>query len=65
MFASTNRPGNNSKQNKQIKDAVRNQGIDPKSDEGIDLINEVHKYIRKNKLDLGWKELIELIKSFF
>ena len=64
MFASNNRPGNNRIQNKQFEQAVRSAGYNPKNPRIKDILNEIHKYIRKNKLNLGWKELLELIKEW-
>ena len=54
MFASNNRPGNNRVQNKQFEQAVRSAGYNPKNPIVRDALNEIHQYIRKNKLNLGW-----------
>ncbi len=64
MFASTNRPGNNRAQNKQFENAARAAGYNPKDPRIRDVLNQIHQYIRKNKLNLGWKELLELIKEW-
>ena len=64
MFASNNRPGNNRVQNKQIEQATRSAGYNPKDPRVRDILNEIHQYIRKNKLNLGWRELLELIKEW-
>lgn len=64
MFASNNRPGNNRVQNKQFEQAVRSAGYNPKDPIVRDALNEIHQYIRKNKLNLGWKKLLELIKEW-
>ncbi len=64
MFASNNRPGNNRVQNKQFEQAARSAGYNPKDPRVRDILNEIHQYIRKNKLNLGWKELLELIKEW-
>ena len=64
MFASNNRPGNNRVQNKQFEQAAKSAGYNPKDPRVRDALNEVHQYIRKNKLNLGWKELLELIKEW-
>lgn len=64
MFASTNRPGNNRAQNKQFENAARAAGHNPKDPRIRDVLNQIHQYIRKNKLNLGWKELLELIKEW-
>ena len=64
MFASNNRPGNNRVQNKQFEQAARSAGYNPKDPRVKDILNEIHQYIRKNKLNLGWKELLELIKEW-
>lgn len=64
MFASNNRPGNNRVQNKQFEQAVRSAGYNPKNPIVRDALNEIHQYIRKNKLNLGWKKLLELIKEW-
>ena len=64
MFASSNRPGNNRVQNKQFEQAARSAGYNPKDPKVRDILNEIHQYIRKNKLNLGWKELLELIKEW-
>lgn len=58
MFASNNRPGNNRVQNKQIEQATRSAGYNPKDPRVRDILNEIHQYIRKNKLNLGWRELL-------
>ncbi len=41
LFASTNRPGNNKKQNAQVRDAVRELGYNPNDPRIKDIINEV------------------------
>ena len=64
MFASNNRPGNNRVQNKQIEQATRSAGYNPKDPRVRDILNEIHQYIRKNKLNWGWRELLELIKEW-
>ena len=64
MFASNNRPGNNRVQNKQFEQAVKSAGYNPKDPIVRDALNEIHQYIRKNKLNLGWKKLLELIKEW-
>ena len=64
LFASHEKPGNNKVQNKQIRDAIRELGHNPKSPEIKDIINEVEGHIRKNKLSLGYKDLIELLLDF-
>jgi hypothetical protein len=64
MFASNQRPGNNRTQNRQIRDALKSEGVDPNSGYGRNLLNEIHQYIRKYRLDLGWKALKELIRQF-
>ncbi len=64
MSASNNRPGNNRVQNKQFEQAVRFAGYNPKNPIVRDALNEIHQYIRKNKLNLGWKKLLELIKEW-
>ena len=64
MFASNNRPGNNRVQNKQFEQAARSAGYNPKDPRVRDILSEIHQYIRKNKLNLGWKELLELIKEW-
>ncbi len=64
MFASNNRPGNNRVQNKQFEQAARSAGYNPKDPRVRDILNEIHQYIRKNKLNLGWKELLQLIKEW-
>ncbi len=63
-FASQNRPNNNGVQNKQFKQAAKKVGIDPKNPQNKDLLKEIHSYIRKNKLNLGWEELLELMRNF-
>lgn len=64
LFASTERPGNNRKQNKQFLDAARAGGYDIKDPNILDVLQDVHQYIRRNKLNLGFKQLVELIKEF-
>ena len=64
FFASNNRPGNNRAQNKQYEDAARRAGYDPKKPEVRDALQQIHQYIRKNHLNLGWKALVELIKEW-
>ena len=64
LFASTNRPGNNKKQNAQVRDAVRELGYNPNDPRIKDIINEVVMYIRKNRLNLGYKGLLELLMDF-
>ena len=61
---SNNRPKNNVVQNKQYEDAARKAGLNPKDPDVKDLLREVHQYIRRNKLNLGWKDLVDLIKDF-
>lgn len=65
MFASDYRPGNNKVQNKQFEKAAKSAGYDPKDPEVKDMLKEIHQYIRKNNLNLGWKELVKLIKEWF
>ena len=60
-FSSNNRPGNNQAQNKQFKDAVREAGYNPNDPNIRDDLREIHNYIRSNKLNLGWKDLLKLI----
>ena len=64
VLSSFERPRNNQVQNKQYRDAARKAGFDIKDPDVLDELQNVHKYIRKNKLNLGFKELIELIKEF-
>ncbi len=64
LFASNSRPNNNSAQNKQFRDAAREAGYDVNNPEVWDELIEVHRYIRKHKLNLGYKELIKLITEF-
>ena len=65
MFASNNRPGNNIVQNKQFKKAARVAGYGLKDPKIKDILNEIHRYIRHEKLNLGYRELAELIKELF
>lgn len=65
MMSSNNRPGNNKKQNKQYLDAAREAGLDIKKPYVRDQLNEIHRYIRKNKLNFGWKDIIKFIKEWF
>lgn len=65
LFASDHRPGNNRVQNKQLKDAVRKTGHDPNDPRIKDKINKIERYIRSKKLNLGWKELLELGGCFW
>lgn len=51
MFALNNRPGNNRVQNKQFEQAARSAGYNPKDPRVRDILNEIHQYIRKNKLN--------------
>ena len=64
LFASNHRPGNNQAQNKQFENAVRKAGYNPKDPTIRDELQKIHRYIRNKKLDLGWKELVELIKEW-
>ena len=64
LFASNNRPGNNKTQNKQYNDAARKAGLNPNDPYTKDLLRRVHSYIRAHNLNLGWKELVKLIKEF-
>ena len=64
LLASDNRPGNNKAQNKQFRDAVRRAGYDPNDPAVKDVLREIHNYIRDSKKNLGWKELLELIKEW-
>ena len=65
MMASHNRPNNIVIQNKQFNVAAREAGVNPKNPAIRDILREIHEYIRKNKLNLGWNELVELIRSWF
>ena len=65
MMASHSRPNNNVIQNKQFNAAAREAGVNPKNPAIRDILREIHEYIRKNKLNLGWNELVELIRSWF
>ena len=56
MFASSNRPGNNKKQNKQFKDAMRELDVSDK-----DKMRRVHDKIKGR--DMGYNELIDFIKE--
>jgi RHS repeat-associated protein len=64
LFASDHRPGNNKAQNSQLRAAVRATGNNPNDPHIKDKINKIETYIRRHKLDLGWKELLELVRSF-
>ena len=64
VFSSNGRPGNNRVQNKQYEDAARAAGFNPKNPSVRDALREIHNYIRKEKLNLGWKQLVELIKDW-
>ena len=64
LFASNNRPGNNRAQNKQYEDAARKAGYNPKDPAVRDALQQIHQYIRKNHLNLGWRALVELIKEW-
>ncbi len=64
MFASNNRPRNNRVQNRQVRNAIRKSGYDPNDPKIKDIVNDIEKYIRKNKLSLGWKDLLELIREW-
>jgi RHS repeat-associated protein len=64
MFASDNRPKNNQVQNKQFRKAAEEAGFNPKDPDDMDVLNEIHQYIRDNGLDLGWKKLVELMKQW-
>ena len=44
--------------------AVKQAGYNLKDSKVRDKLNELHKYIRKNKLNLGWEELLELINEW-
>ena len=65
MAASTERPRNNKKQNEQVRSALRELGYDPKSSEGKEMADEIEREIRKNKLSLGYRALVEFIKDLF
>ena len=56
MFASSNRPGDNKKQNKQFKDAMNEFGVTDK-----DKMRRVHDKIKGR--NMGYNELIEFIKK--
>ena len=56
LLASAHRPGNNKKQNKQFEDAMRKLGITDR-----DKMRRVHDKLKGT--DLGYRELIEFIKS--
>ena len=62
LFASDHRPGNNRAQNRQIKDAIRKAGYNPNDPHIKDEINKMEIYIRRHKLDYGWKKLFEFVK---
>lgn len=64
LLASNNRPRNNRAQNKQFEQAAKSSGYDVKDPKVKDELNKVHQYIRKHKLNLGWKELLRLIKEW-
>ena len=64
LFASNGRPKNNKTQNKQMKDALRHEGLDPNSPKIKDLVNRIETHIRRHGLDYGWKQLLELIRRF-
>ena len=56
MFASVQRPGDNKKQNKQFRDAMRELNITDK-----DEMRRVHNKLKTT--DLGYNELINFIKE--
>ena len=56
MFASSNRPGDNKKQNQQFRDAMRKLGITDK-----DQMRRVHDKIRGR--NMGYNELLQFIKQ--
>ena len=64
MFASNERPGNNVVQNKQFNRAAREAGLNPKDPNVKDFLKEIHRYIRSKKLNLGYEDLVKLIKSW-
>ena len=63
LFASDHRPGNNKAQNKQIKDAIRQAGHNPNDPRIKDEINKMETFIRRHKIDYGWKKLLEFVKE--
>ncbi len=63
VYASNERPKNNRTQNKQFSDAAKSLGYDVNDPDVLDDLKTVHKYIRNNRLNLGFKELIKLIKE--
>ena len=64
LFASNERPKNNGIQNKQFKDAAREAGYDINDPFVLDELKAAHRYIRKNKLNFGYKNLVEFLKYF-
>ena len=56
FFSSSNRPGNNKRQNKQFKDAMKELGITNK-----DQMRRVHNKIKGR--NMGYNDLIEFIKQ--
>jgi RHS repeat-associated protein len=64
-FASNNRPGNNTVQNKMFQDAAKKAGVNPSNPRSRNILRDIHNYIRKNNLNLGFEELVELIRSWF
>ena len=56
MFASSNRPGNNKRQNQQFRDAMKELGITNK-----DQMRRVHDKIRGR--NMGYNELLQFIKQ--
>ena len=65
LFKSDSRPRNNSVQDKQFRDAARKAGVDPKDPKIRDELNLAHMYIRNNHLNLGFKDLVEFIRTWF
>lgn len=63
-LASNYRPNNNGVQNKQFLDAARKGGYNVNDPDVLEQLKEVHRYIRNKKLNLGFKDLVNLIKDF-
>ena len=51
-------------QNRQIKDAIRRAGYNPNEPRIKDEINKMENYIRRHKLDYGWKKLLNFVKEW-
>ena len=64
LLSSDERPGDNRKQNEQFRAAARKLGLNLNDPNVKDDLQQAHQYIKDNRLNYGFRALVEFIKDF-